>query len=88
MPALWVTINDDYNKTVSFKELCNLLPFPVAEFARAHCFGNGYIRFMSMRHLNMFMKRLDSAGSYQVGEFGLAKFFISSFGELELPHTK
>lgn len=88
VPALWVTINDYYNKTFNFQELCNLLPFPVADFARAHHFRNGYIRFMSMGHLSLFMKRLDSGDTCQVGEFGLIKFQFSSFGELELPHTK
>lgn len=88
VPALWVTINDEYNKTFNFQELCNLLPFPVADFARAHYFCNGYIRFMSMRHLNLFMKRLDTDGTCQVGEFGFVKFQISTFGQLELPHTK
>lgn len=88
VPALRVTIDDDYNKAFNFKEFCDLLPFPVAEYTRAYYYNNGYIRFMSMRHLKLFMERLDSQGTCEVGEFGFVKFQISTFGELELPHTK
>lgn len=88
VPALMVTIDDDYDKTFNFGGFCDLLPFPVADFARAYYYNNGYIRFMSMTHLKMFIERLNSQGTYEVGEFGFVHFQISTIGELKLPYTK